>query len=140
MLSCVKVLFEVHEGFCGPNSIAHTVCQSGDQSELRRFVITMAEDYDYFFVLYITGFCAEGWLAVLALLHYPSDEHLEALPDDPDMLAYEVACHSVKLSQVCLQSHTSDSKVTSTAGHSSPFLLVCHIEPSNRMSAGLLTN
>ena len=59
----------------------------------------MAEDYDYFFVLYIIGFCAEGWLAVLALLHYPSDEHLEALPDDPDMLAYEVASHPRDLSQ-----------------------------------------
>ena len=70
---------------------------NGDKVELRRFVITMAEGYDYFFVLYIVGFCAEGWLAVLALLHYPSDEHLEALPDDPDMLAYEVACHSQDL-------------------------------------------
>ena len=59
----------------------------------------MAEDYDYFFVLYIIGFCAEGWLAVLAFLHYPSDEHLEALPDDPDMLAYEVASHPRDLSQ-----------------------------------------
>ncbi|CAK0780401.1 hypothetical protein CVIRNUC_005040 [Coccomyxa viridis] len=61
---------------------------AGEVAKLR-FVITMAEGYDYFFVLYIVGFCAEGWLAVLALLHYPSDEHLEALPDDPDMLAYE---------------------------------------------------
>ena len=65
----------------------------------------MAEDYDYFFVLYIIGFCAEGWLAVLALLQYPSDEHLEALPDDPDMLAYEVKCYSQEVSQMCLPCH-----------------------------------
>ncbi len=57
---------------------------------MRRFVITMAEDYDYFFILYLVGFCAEGWLAVLALLHYPSDEHLEILPDDPNLQLYEV--------------------------------------------------
>ena len=65
-----------------------------------RFVITMAEQHDYFFVLYIVGFCAEGWLAILALLHYPSDEHLEALPDDPDVPVYEVgdlALHSLYL-------------------------------------------
>ena len=57
---------------------------------MRRFVITMSEDYDYFFILYLVGFCAEGWLAVLALLHYPSDEHLEILTDDPNLQLYEV--------------------------------------------------
>lgn len=56
-----------------------------------RFVIMMAEQYDYFFILYIVGFCAEGWLAVLALFHYPSDDHLEAIPDDPSLMLYEVS-------------------------------------------------
>lgn len=61
-----------------------------ESAEMCRFVITMAEDYDYFFILYLVGFCMEGWLAMLALLHYPSDEHLEILPDDPNQQLYEV--------------------------------------------------
>ncbi len=71
----------------------------------------MAEQHDYFFMLYIVGFCAEGWLAILALLHYPSDEHLEALSDDPNMLMYEVGClayHSMYLERVACSDSTID--------------------------------
>ena len=90
----------------------------------------MAEEYDYFFVLYIIGFCAEGWLAVLALLHYPSDEHLEALPDDPDMLAYEVQCRSLELPDVYPSGPIPWPIAPSTAGHSGACLIVYRIEHS----------
>ena len=63
---------------------------------MRRFVVTMADDYDYFFILYLVRFCAEGWLALLALAHYPSDEHLEVLPDDPNQQLYEVCIWSIQ--------------------------------------------
>ncbi|CAL8468910.1 g8451 [Coccomyxa elongata] len=49
-----------------------------------RFVLMLAEQHDYFFVLYIINFAAEGWLAILALFHYPSEDNMEALPDDPN--------------------------------------------------------
>ena len=62
----------------------------------------MAEEYDYFFILYLVGFCAEGWLAVLALLHYPSDEHLEVLPDDPNQQLYEVRQRAPYDSKFCI--------------------------------------
>ncbi len=44
----------------------------------------MAEQHDYFFILYIISFAAEGWLAVLALFHYPSEDNMEPIPDDPN--------------------------------------------------------
>lgn len=49
-----------------------------------RFVVLMAEQHDYFFILYIISFAAEGWLAVLALFHYPSEDNMEPIPDDPN--------------------------------------------------------
>ena len=53
----------------------------------------LSEDHgDYFFVLYMVYFAAEGWLALLALAHYPSRDHMEQLPDDPfHPVDYEVA-------------------------------------------------
>ena len=56
-----------------------------------RFVLLLAEERDYFFVMYCVLFAAEGWLALLALAHYPAQEHMEPLPDDLFMLPlYEV--------------------------------------------------
>ena len=55
-----------------------------------RFVVMLAKQHDYFFVLYVVKFAAEGWLAVLALFHHPSMEHTEPLPEDPDCRVYEV--------------------------------------------------
>jgi len=66
----------------------------------------MAEEYDYFFILYLVGFCAEGWLTVLALFHYPSDEHLEVLPDDPNEQLYEVRPIHTSMHLFCACLHT----------------------------------
>jgi len=49
-----------------------------------RFVVLLAEQRDYFFILYIINFVAEGWLALLALLYYPGEDNLEPIPDDPN--------------------------------------------------------
>ena len=53
----------------------------------------LAEQHDYFFVLYIINFVAEGWLAILALFHYPSEDNMEPLPDDPNHpVIYQARC------------------------------------------------
>ncbi len=63
-----------------------------------RFVLMLAEQHDYFFVLYIINFAAEGWLAILALLHYPSEDNMEALPDDPNNpVIYQARCSQLIL-------------------------------------------
>jgi hypothetical protein len=58
--------------------------------QMHRFVLLLAKQHDYFFVLYIVNFVAEGWLALLALFYYPSLESMEALPEDPNNPVYEV--------------------------------------------------
>ena len=61
----------------------------------RRFVLLLAEERDYFFVIYCVYFAAEAWLALLALGHYPAQEHMEALPYDPTLPMYEVTNRGV---------------------------------------------
>lgn len=53
----------------------------------------LAEQHDYFFILYMINFVAEGWLALLALLYYPSEDKLEPIPDDVNNpVIYQVRC------------------------------------------------
>ncbi len=65
-------------------------------------MVILADEHDYFFAMYIVYFVAEAWLALLALAHYPSTEHMEPLPEDLTLLLYEVrvgifCCHACSL-------------------------------------------
>ena len=62
-----------------------------------RFVVLLSNDHDYFFVLYIVYFVAQGWLALLALAHYPGEQDLDPLPENISLIVYEVLCPLTKM-------------------------------------------
>ena len=53
-------------------------------------LVLLSDDHDYFFVLYVVYFAAQGWLAVLALAHYPGEQDLDPLPENISLIVYEV--------------------------------------------------
>lgn len=59
----------------------HAVC---------RFVVILTEHPDYFFWLYIVYTALQGWLALLALVHFPHGSGLE-LKSAPEGFEYVVS-------------------------------------------------
>ena len=53
-------------------------------------MVLLSDAHDYFFVLYVVYFAAQGWLAVLALAHYPGEQDLDPLPENISLIVYEV--------------------------------------------------
>lgn len=61
-----------------------------------RFVLLLTKHPDYFFWLYIVYIALQGWLALLALVHYPHGSSLE-LKYAPDGFEYVVWLPAVVL-------------------------------------------